>query len=225
MKSIKLPEFRDMDQQAIWDLVDSLRPLDNVFMHCMLERNAVLLEKTVRILMQKHDLTIDQSSPIFPPHPGTVDTVAVDKVGNVYIISLECVGFVEPASLSGMQIMNINKARANRDRVTESPHQYLFRIAENDPFGEGRPVYAVDMRNAPEEMAGIQIMYVNGEYHGDCSMGCLMHDFRCANPDGMVLLEMSKTAKYYKRSAGGVRRMVRALFGEQCMRDPMVTVA
>ncbi|MBQ7486324.1 MAG: hypothetical protein IJT77_02375 [Clostridia bacterium] len=225
MITVELPEFRDMDQQDIWNLVDSLRPLDNVFMHCMLERNVFLLEKTVRILLQKHDLTIDIDNPIFPPHPGTLDTVATDKSGNVFMISLECVGHVEPASLAGMRVMNINHARWERNQVTKTPHQYLFRIAENDPFGENSPVYAVEMDDVPDEMAGIRIVYVNGAYRGDNGMGCLMHDFRCASPDSMGLLEMSKTAQYYKRSARGMRHVLHALFGRQCFEEPLLTVA
>ncbi len=51
------------------------------------------------------------------------------------------------------------------------------------------------------------IIYVNGEYEGDNSIGNLMHDFACANPDEMRSKLLAEKTRYYKQNDKGVRRM------------------
>lgn len=46
---------------------------------------------------------------------------------------------------------------------------------------------------------GLHILYVNGEYRGKDSLGDLMHDFSCPNPDDMKYEELAKKVRYYKQ--------------------------
>ena len=53
------------------------------------------------------------------------------------------------------------------------------------------------------------IIYVNGEYEGKDSIGDLMHDFACADPDEMRSKILAEKTRYYKQDDKGVRRMSR----------------
>lgn len=46
---------------------------------------------------------------------------------------------------------------------------------------------------------GLHILYVNGEYRGKDSLGDLMHDSSCPNPDDMKYEELVKKVRYYKQ--------------------------
>ena len=52
---------------------------------------------------------------------------------------------------------------------------------------------------------------MNGEYQDDSSLGILMHDFYCTDPDDMRFKELADRARHFKRSEEGVRSMCRML--------------
>ena len=55
------------------------------------------------------------------------------------------------------------------------------------------------------------IIYVNGAYRGNDSIGRLMHDFSCTNPNDMNYKELAKKARYFKEEKEGVASMSQIL--------------
>ena len=200
-------------RQEIWETIQRLRPIDNIFMVCMYEGNIPLLNKTVRILMQKHDLNITdsrKSSYLSYVKERKVMAWAYDKRGNEYEVSIKCVGHVNADQLPE-KVMDLHAERRKRDEAAESPHRYDIRIAENDLFGEDRPVYPVISKKSEDEPFKRQILYINGMFRGESALSCLMHDFHCRTPESMLFYEMRAATIRCKRTPEGLRRVVKAL--------------
>ena len=91
---------------------------------------------------------------------------------------------------------------------------FVIFITEHDIFKCGLPLYLID-RIIKENNMTFQdeshIIYVNGEYDGNDSIGDLMHDFACANPDKMRNKLLAEKTRYYKQDDKGVRRMSRIM--------------
>ena len=51
------------------------------------------------------------------------------------------------------------------------------------------------------------ILYLNASYKGEDSLGQLMHDFLCSDPDDMYTEMMAKRASYLKSHPEGVKIM------------------
>ena len=83
---------------------------------------------------------------------------------------------------------------------------------EHDMFERGEAVYLVnkilnikdkDGNNLPFD-DGCNIMYINGDYRGDNSLGKLMHDFSTPNADEMYFDELASKVKFHKQDEKGV---------------------
>ncbi|MDE6976912.1 MAG: hypothetical protein K2P13_07975, partial [Lachnospiraceae bacterium] len=74
----------------------------------------------------------------------------------------------------------------------------VYRI---DIFGHGIPIYTINRYF--EEIDdifddGSHIVYVNGNYRGDDTVGRLMHDFGCKEAKDMYYPELAKGVKHFK---------------------------
>ena len=81
----------------------------------------------------------------------------------------------------------------------------MIMITQNDYFGKGLPVYTVN--RYIEELDtrfqdGSHIVYVNGRYRGNDSIGQLMHDFRCKKAKDMYHKELADSMKHFKEEGG-----------------------
>ncbi|MBQ7919529.1 MAG: PD-(D/E)XK nuclease family transposase, partial [Lachnospiraceae bacterium] len=95
-------------------------------------------------------------------------------------------------------------------KVERLPENYVIFITEKDYFGCGEPIYHIDRvvqeKNIPFG-DGSHILYVNGAYEGDDAVGHLMHDFRCSNTEDMHSDVLRETAKYFKETKEGQRKV------------------
>lgn len=55
---------------------------------------------------------------------------------------------------------------------------------------------------------GSHILYVNGAYRGDTSIGKLMHDFSCTDAEDMYYGTLAERVKFSKRARRGLRLCV-----------------
>jgi len=66
------------------------------------------------------------------------------------------------------------------------PESYVIFITENDIFGKGLPLYHIERTikecNIPFDDES-HIIYVNGKYEENDSIGDLIHDFHCKKAD------------------------------------------
>ncbi len=86
-------------------------------------------------------------------------------------------------------------------------------IIQTDIFGHGIPIYTINRHF--EEIDdifddGSHIVYVNGSYKGDDTVGRLMHDFGCKEAKDMYYPELAKGVKHFKEE-GGRERMCEAV--------------
>ena len=97
-------------------------------------------------------------------------------------------------------VMDIENLDAGQD-FTLLPDTYVIFITEKDFFGKGEAVYLIENMNRTTGEPfddGTHILYVNGEYRGDDTIGELMHDFNCCNPEDMKNDLLRERSRYYK---------------------------
>ena len=80
----------------------------------------------------------------------------------------------------------------------------------NDIFAKGLALYRYDRYCEQKEEYledGTLIIYVNGQYRGNDSLGKLMSDFNCTNADDMVYTELAEWVVLYKKRKDGGRNI------------------
>ena len=86
-------------------------------------------------------------------------------------------------------------------------------IIQTDIFGHGIPIYTINRHF--EEIDdifddGSHIVYVNGNYKGDDTVGRLMHDFGCKESKDMYYPELARGMRHFKEE-GGRKKMCEAV--------------
>jgi len=194
-EEVKMMEFREEQWMQERQRVAELRPMDPVFMQCMFAYNPHLLEKTAGIILQRRDL-------VRKGRPETGNAVSIrmrDRMETEIRVFITGEGFLTVRKMMGIVPYDPQKTgRAEFD----------IRIAENDVFGQGWPVYCF-------ESGTVTRLYINGQYRRESALSCLLHDFRCRNPDNMLLPEMILTVRRLKESETGIRYVLRSLYSEQ----------
>lgn len=90
---------------------------------------------------------------------------------------------------------------------------YIIFITENDIWKKGLSIYKIRRTIEGTDLLfedDLHIMYVNGEYRGNDSLGNLMHDFCCPDPADMKYAELAQKVRYYKHETEGVKTMCKA---------------
>ncbi|WP_318258503.1 PD-(D/E)XK nuclease family transposase [Selenomonas sp. KH1T6] len=91
------------------------------------------------------------------------------------------------------------------------PEIWVIFITENDIFGAGHPIYHVNRTikelNHQDFDDDSHIMYINGAYRNDDSLGLLMRDFFCSDPSKMHYQELANRADFFKNKSKGVNAM------------------
>ncbi len=88
-------------------------------------------------------------------------------------------------------------------------------ITENDVIGKEKQLYRIERKI--EELYepfndGEHIIYVNGvDNDATTSLGKLMHDFFCTDPDEMLYKELANKVRYFKEDEKGVASMCKVL--------------
>ena len=97
--------------------------------------------------------------------------------------------------------------------ATELQDSYMVFITRTDIFKHGIPIYTINCHfEETNELFddGSHIVYVNGNYKGDDTIGRLMHDFGCKEAKDMYYPELAKGVKHFKEE-GGRERMCEAV--------------
>lgn len=92
---------------------------------------------------------------------------------------------------------------AEGTETSKMPGNIVIFICENDVLGCGLPLYhirrKVEETNEPFD-DGSLIIYVNGAYRGDDSLGRLMHDFFCDRPEDMHYKILADRMQFVKNN-------------------------
>lgn len=108
--------------------------------------------------------------------------------------------------------MDSRMLKAGQD-FSELQDSYMVFITQTDIFGHGIPIYTINRYfEETDELFddGSHIVYVNGNYKGDDTVGRLMHDFGCKESKDMYYPELAKGVKHFKEE-GGRERMCEAV--------------
>lgn len=84
----------------------------------------------------------------------------------------------------------------------------------HDIYGFGDGIYPIERVIVTHEQLfndRAHILYVNGAYRGNDSLGDLMHDFSCNDPDDMKNMMLAEASRYYKENPKGVEIMCKAM--------------
>ncbi len=96
---------------------------------------------------------------------------------------------------------------------SELQDSYMVFITRADIFKHGIPIYTINRHF--EEIDdifddGSHIVYVNGNYKGDDTVGRLMHDFGCKESKDMYYPELARGMRHFKEE-GGRKKMCEAV--------------
>ena len=212
---------KEREHQEDLQRLRGLRPIDDDFMRCIFRDNIPLVQKVLRIIINKPDLNIIKAETqvdmkrLLGARSICLDALGEDENGKKYDMEVqrsEKGAGVRRARYhsSVMDVENLNAG----DDFDKLPETYVIFITETDIYKKGLPFYSIERINVslnePFE-DGEHILYVNGTYRGDDEIGKLMHDFSCSNPDDMINSDMAEVARYYKENEEGVEAMCKAM--------------
>lgn len=202
------------------DRIERFRLMDDDFMSKCFEDNIECTELVVNIILGRDDIDVKEvhTQYLMKNLQGRsiiLDIYAVDRTGKRYNIEIQRsdrgAGSHRARYNAGVIDANVSAAGEAYEELAEV---YVIFITERDVFGDGLPIYHIERtikETGKDFNDGSHIIYVNGEYKDDSTLGILMQDFYCTDPDDMRYKELADRARHFKRSEEGVRSMCRML--------------
>lgn len=199
------------------DVIETYRPMDDVFMKNIFRESPELVEMVLRIIIDKPDLQVIRSETqadlirITGSRGLCLDVYATDDAGKKYDVEVqkESSDMKPERARYHASAMDVENSWHGMT-FDQLPDTYVIFISEKDYFGRKQPVYAI-RRTVDDDNSlfndGSNILYVNGEYRDDTMIGKLMHDFNCCNPKDMLIPELSKRTEYLKTNKKEVEHM------------------
>lgn len=153
-------------------------------------------------------------SPVVGGRDIRLDILAKDSTGKHYNVEVQQKpegAHIRHARFNS-SMMDSRMLRAGQE-FSELQDSYMVFITRTDIFQHGMPIYTIN-RHFEEKNElfddGSHIVYVNGNYKGDDTIGRLMHDFGCKESKDMYYSELAKGVKHFKEE-GGRKRMCEAV--------------
>ncbi len=153
-------------------------------------------------------------SPVVGGRDIRLDILAKDSTGKHYNVEVqkkpEGVHIRRARFNSSMMDSRMLKAGQEFSELQDS---YMVFITQTDIFGHEVPIYTINRHF--EEIDEVfddssHIVYVNGNYKGDDTVGRLMHDFGCKESKDMYYPELAKGVRHFKEE-GGREKMCEAV--------------
>lgn len=205
--------------------IDILRLIDDDFMTAFFSDFEDGVEFILRIIMNRYDLKVKSSRVqhvIKNLYGRTIwlDIDAIDADNHKFDIEIQRAekGAAPKRARYHSSLIDANVLEAGED-FDLLPETYVIFICESDVLGENKPIYEIDRRIKGSNALfndGAHIIYVNGEIQDETSLGRLMHDFYCQEPDDMYYKELADRARYFKKTEGGRQKMCKIM---EDMRD------
>ncbi len=198
-----------------------LRPIDDDFMRCLFKDNIPLAEFVLRIITDKPDLIITDCEiqkdmkRLVGARSICLDAYGTDSSGKKYDLEVQRQdrGADPHRARYHSSVLDIENLHSGQE-FKELPDTYTIFITEKDFYGQGEAVYPIERINLVTGKSfedGEHILYVNGEYRGDSTIGKLMHDFNCTKADDMHFELMANRTRYLKEDPKGVSEMCKIM--------------
>jgi len=144
-----------------------------------------------------------------------LDILATDSTGKKFNIEIQRSdkGAGRKRARFNSSMMDITLLQKGKD-WNALPETWVIFITENDVIGKGLPLYHVGryIFDTNEKFNdGSHILYVNGAYRDETSLGKLMHDFSCTDPANMYYDVLAERVKFFKESKEGVSIMCKVM--------------
>ena len=197
-----------------------LRLMDDDFMNVCLQENKEAVKEMLEVFLPGKELTIQsvQTQYVIKNLYGRsveLDIHAKEKSGRRFNVEVqrEGKGARPKRARYHASLLDASSIKSGK-KVEKLPENYVIFITEKDYFGCGEPIYHIDRMVQEKNVPfgdGSHILYVNGAYKGNDTIGRLMHDFRCSNPEDMYSDTLREAAKYFKETEEGQRKMGKVL--------------
>lgn len=212
---------KDEKRQKMLDRIQRFCLMDDTYMNVFFDGQPELIEYVLRILLNKPDLkvlkcTCQKLMENAMGRAATLDIYAVDSNGRYYDIEIQNdISQAPPQRARYHSSLVDTQSLVRSQPFSALPECYVIFVLSRDFYGAGKPCYHVDrmvreLKNTPFE-DGSHIIYVNGQYRGNDSIGRLMHDFNCNKPSDMYDKTLQQRAKQIKNSQGGKERMCKIM--------------
>lgn len=201
------------DTRTVEQIVDDMNLFDDDLMSMVFDGNIEATELLLKIILKQDDIQVvsvvgqrEFQSPVVRGRDIRLDILAKDNTGKHYNVEVQ----KKPEGA------HIRRARFNSSMMdsrmlkegqefSELQDSYMVFITQTDIFGYGIPIYTVNRYF--EEIDdlfddGSHIVYVNGNYKGDDTIGRLMHDFGCKESKDMYYPELAKGVRHFKEEGG-----------------------
>ena len=182
------------DTRTVEQIVDGMSLFDDDLMSMVFDGNIEATELLLKIILKKDDIQV------------------ISVVGQRELQSPVVGGRDIRRARFNSSMMDSRMLKAGQD-FSELQDSYMVFITQTDIFGHGIPIYTINRHF--EEIDdifddGSHIVYVNGNYKGEDTVGKLMHDFGCKEAKDMYYPVLAKGVRHFKEE-GGRERMCEAV--------------
>lgn len=209
-----------LQQREIYlSILKDLTIMDDIFMRNVL-KDSTCTEYILKVIMNQDDLELEDQIlqadyKNLQGRSSTLDCVALDASGRKYNIEFQNAD--NKASLKRARyhgsLVDANTLISGQD-PKDLPDTYIIFITANDTLGFNLPVCHI---NRTFEETGhpcpdqLHIIYVNSSFQDDTSLGKLMHDLHCPDPQDMYSEILARRVKALKETKQGVDIMCEKL--------------
>lgn len=209
------------DSRIVEQIVDGMSLFDDDLMAMVFDGNIEATELLLKIVLKKDDIQVisvvgqrELQSPVVGGRDIRLDILAKDSTGKHYNVEVQ--QRPEGAHIRRARfhssMMDSRMLKAGQE-FSELQDSYMVFITRTDIFKHGIPIYTIDrhFRETDEFFEdGSHIIYVNGAYKGDDTIGRLVHDFGCKEAKDMHYPELAEGVKHFKEK-GGREKMCEAV--------------
>ena len=203
------------------EIVDNMTLFDDDLMSIVFDANIPATELVLKIILDRNDIKVvsvvgqrELKNPIVGGRNLRLDILAKDGQGELFNVEVQRKnsGANERRARFHSSMID-SRMLKKKQKFKELRDSYIIMITQNDYFGKGLPVYTINRYIEELDTCfqdGSHIVYVNGRYRGNDSIGQLMHDFRCKKAKDMYHKELADSMKHFKEE-GGRRVMCEAV--------------
>lgn len=192
--------------------IDEFRLMDDDFMSVVFDNNIQATQLVLDIILSDKKFTVksvtsQQEYKSIEGRTIKLDIYAEDENGVPFDIEIQRADKgAAPQRARFHSSMLDTKMLSKGDSFSELKDTYVIFITENDVLKKGLPIYRIErtVKETGELFGdGAHILYVNGKYDGNDSIGKLMHDFRQKNASDMNFEPLAEKVRYFKENEGG----------------------
>ncbi len=203
------------EQAEIEAIVDNLTLFDDDLMSKCFDKNIPAAEHILRVILGRDDIHVTKvtgqstfKSPLVGGREIWIDAEVETEDGDSFDVEVQRSNSgAHPRRLRFHSSMLDARMLKEKQKFTDLKDSYVIFITEKDYYKQGKPLYKV--KRVVEGLDsdfndGSHIIYVNGAYQGDDSIGKLMHDFHCKKADDIHNPTLAKSVRHFKEDGGRV---------------------